>query len=492
MRKFKASCFYTELKEKKMSFLQKVLFVLTIGIFGRSVDANGVTELNLPKAPGLHETRVLASEQHPVGGLIEVALDGIFIQLCNKQIVIREKKTALHVARYYEPYEQIYIYFPKNGHQPITVEAVRYSCANIDNRESSPITEWYMKMFGYIAPEKAAIEAGFSRGSNNPQKIINFDLVPAPKVGSIMNADEQNQFWNTFRQIATNPSGRILLYRLLIEIRRSAAITNDGSVGDDIIHKPTATLEARNNCRCINITRYDKNTFVYTTDGCGIRLNFDDNKYVSILSSEKGTGTEGRHYRTIIRHKRKSDIGLFHEMIHWYHRLRHIIRYNHEKSHGEQKQLSDIISVADRPDITIGNYYYKNIPDAVVSGTTKDQRRENSAKVWNEDGNTQYEEIRAIIGVPAELDGYLNGDEISENLYRLHTSDPNMRFAHTLVKYYEDDEVLDRAKNVSERTYHLINRHSRMFVFPHANSAEHKPEKSYNDTINIGLGACKK
>lgn len=42
------------------------------------------------------------------------------------------------------------IEFPIDGHQPTTPEAVEYSCANIDNRPDSPITEWYMKMFGVL------------------------------------------------------------------------------------------------------------------------------------------------------------------------------------------------------------------------------------------------------------------------------------------------------------------------------------------------------
>jgi hypothetical protein len=42
------------------------------------------------------------------------------------------------------------IHFPTNGVQPTTPEAVEYSCANIDNQENSPITEWHMMMFGVI------------------------------------------------------------------------------------------------------------------------------------------------------------------------------------------------------------------------------------------------------------------------------------------------------------------------------------------------------
>lgn len=43
------------------------------------------------------------------------------------------------------------IYFPPNGSQPTTENAVKWSCANVDNRENSSVTEWYMKMFGVVA-----------------------------------------------------------------------------------------------------------------------------------------------------------------------------------------------------------------------------------------------------------------------------------------------------------------------------------------------------
>jgi hypothetical protein len=40
------------------------------------------------------------------------------------------------------------IFFPSNGVQPTTEEAIEYSCAKIDNREDSSITIWYMQLFG--------------------------------------------------------------------------------------------------------------------------------------------------------------------------------------------------------------------------------------------------------------------------------------------------------------------------------------------------------
>jgi hypothetical protein len=41
------------------------------------------------------------------------------------------------------------IYFNVNGQQPTTQQTVIWSCANVDNTPTSPITEWYMQVFGW-------------------------------------------------------------------------------------------------------------------------------------------------------------------------------------------------------------------------------------------------------------------------------------------------------------------------------------------------------
>lgn len=55
------------------------------------------------------------------------------------------------------------IYFPEDGSQPSTSDAIKYSLANIDNTPNSPITKWYMRMFGVLQaiPAGNFIEAGF-------------------------------------------------------------------------------------------------------------------------------------------------------------------------------------------------------------------------------------------------------------------------------------------------------------------------------------------
>jgi hypothetical protein len=79
------------------------------------------------------------------------------------------------------------IYFPTKGTQPTTLQAIKYSCANVDNTLNSRITVWYMKMFGVVPfqnghnpAENDYIHAGW----NNPAgaapvgvRIIRFEFV---------------------------------------------------------------------------------------------------------------------------------------------------------------------------------------------------------------------------------------------------------------------------------------------------------------------------
>jgi hypothetical protein len=118
------------------------------------------------------------------------------------------------------------IYFPSNGRQPTTAEAIKWSCANIDNRENSPITEWYMQMFGVVAYDgmENFITAGYKGEEQVASKIID---------ASFNSIDMSFFFVEKFKDIAKNPIGRVLLYRILIEIRRRDS--NGNGVCEDTI-----------------------------------------------------------------------------------------------------------------------------------------------------------------------------------------------------------------------------------------------------------------
>ncbi len=76
--------------------------------------------------------------------------------------------------------DEVFIYFPVDGHQPTTEQAAHWSQANTDNDPNSPITKWYMRMFGWTDPnntDDVELKMGFGitigQEQQPPNKIIN-------------------------------------------------------------------------------------------------------------------------------------------------------------------------------------------------------------------------------------------------------------------------------------------------------------------------------
>lgn len=336
------------------------------------------------------------------------------------------------------------IYFPTNGVQPTTVQAAQYSCAKIDNTEYSPITEWYMQMFAVIpiAPAVIAaaappvfVQACWNANASADQKIITF---PAgdPKTYNSINqteiADPDNNgaqisridlFRRKFRKIASTSVGRVLLYRILIEIRRH--IVNTCCL-ESKISQPTATIGIRNQNRSISIYNSISSSYSYTRQHITLRVT---NGTHTVIGSNKN------NEQTAIGMSESSiDISLFHEMTHWYHYLRDPRRYGDECEANNLQQHC------------LGTYYWSELGD---QPEWNEERRKISETYW-----TNFEEIRTILGAtnPITNNGYREGDDLSENLYRMCVGYP-IRFGHSNVPFYEDVRVINKAINVTIENY---------------------------------------
>lgn len=427
------------------------------------------------------------------------------------------------------PANECNIYFPMDGRQPTTPEAVSWSCANIDNRPNSPITEWYMQMFGVIPfqdtgnPANDYIKAGWDNAVPNPnaQRIINYNfmcelddnlkrlhnaytalgVLPAlPQLSGValsalnvphitiqnkgnlllfvnalensiasaiatnpvfknnqfqikslkklrlllkqMSSDEtvgefvdklKSEFKKNFRKIASTPVGRTLLYRILIEIRRHNMGNNVGVLENNpSITIPIAQLlTIRNSLRKLSI---DFGNFVcnYSNRTIYIENSFSHTYYV--VSNFSGIGPNGK-YDGIVRHDAPVDVALFHEMSHWYHALRNIQRLSDEQNFAPPyKNFNSGASAA-----RLGAYYWN------LGGWAN---MNISQSKW---GKPDYEEIRNILGVPVFAAGInpvhdtINGDDLSENLYRMCIRLP-LRIGHVNngFSFYEDSRVIDR------------------------------------------------
>ena len=140
------------------------------------------------------------------------------------------------------------ILFPTDARQMSSEEVVQLSGANLDD---GLVTKFYMAMFGLIKWEGEYLEMGFNE-LNQTCRI--FDL-------SSLNKKTRRAFTTNFRKIASNSVGRTLLYRLLLEIRRTNA---EGSGCTDKVTGKISTTDAlnqRNKCRSLKIERLSRNFF---------------------------------------------------------------------------------------------------------------------------------------------------------------------------------------------------------------------------------------
>ncbi|MDR0556107.1 MAG: hypothetical protein LBG20_03860, partial [Holosporaceae bacterium] len=174
-----------------MKILQKIaMIVMVVSLNVVAMDRQQSSVLDLPAStPGLQG-------ESPYEGFVHVIVPGTEAEKCFETrrifklpfISLREKYVTL-------AYKNGYMCFPVDGHQPNTRQAALWSCANagthmtLEQRLASPVTEWYIERF---------------------KSIIKFQT----------SGEKQEVFWNMFREIASDPVGRILLYRLLIEIYR--------------------------------------------------------------------------------------------------------------------------------------------------------------------------------------------------------------------------------------------------------------------------------
>ncbi|MDR0581129.1 MAG: hypothetical protein LBG04_03395 [Holosporaceae bacterium] len=499
-----------------MKLLQKILMIVVMGAVGENVDVYGMNPPAAPVAANLAGANVLDFDTifnggvnipgmfqpkiHRPGGAIAFGNAGntlayvYFTIIPNGEVPLPAAfaaavQTPVNVADYN-------IYFPADGSQPTTAAAVNYALANVDNRENSPITEWYMKMFGVIPINHAAIAAAGGPGhvplpifvqagwnNANPAAIITFDnavCVHGPNGHNIcttidndVNHDVPDPIsgiathridliLNEFRKIASTSVGRVLLYRMLIEIRRTQA-------GVGCTENPIFAQGAlnRNSRRSITISYGNplgQSPFAFFINK--VVINFSSIWIpISVLGKTHIGG-----YTEIIETECPLDVSLFHEMIHWYHWLRNTNRFSNERDPAEVN--------ANLENTEIGQYYWSRLNRLCVNQW---DGQVNSGNAWRRVDNIDFEEMRTILGAPygGSMNDYINGDDLSENLYRMCRGIP-LRFGYDPPEhYYEDRKVINRVVDACSESYvHYTRGYVSNFQFNYSNG-------------RAGLGKCR-
>jgi hypothetical protein len=264
--------------------------------------------------------------------------------------------------------------------------------------------------------------------------------VPDPDIPG--NITRTALFERKFRKIASTSVGRMLLYRILIEIRRHTAAGNNAGRLEGIITPPVIGMILRNSNRCISIYSGVKSS--YNSNRQKIRIR-EINKRHTIIGKTTAHNDDG--HTAIGTSESSIDISLFHEMTHWYHTLRDPKRKN--------KEVADF----DDDDLNLRNYhlgaYYWSGLDNCITKWGADRM------IISQNGWGNFEEMRTILGVPYggsvhQYTGgdniYKEGDDLSENLYRVCIGSP-IRFGHSRNDFYEDRKVINKVINAVNESH---------------------------------------
>ncbi len=346
--------------------------------------------------------------------------------------------------------------------QPSNAVTAMHSCANINSiEELSETTIWYVAVFSgfanarnnYIIP---ANFKGFPEEMEiKPEAIICFDrkrygFVKAHSTTckkSFCNCPSAEKcFWDAFRRVASNPVGRVLLYRILLEIARAT------EAPDALALHPgnPVNLIARNTAKTLLI-RYSRDPNDAWFDRSGI---FMFSNRLSPITLLKRIHSRGNNYEICVAEDAIANTvtsTIFHEFLHWFHFLRCGSRMlNYRNGHDANVPLPP----AAPPPVSLNVHSVSNvmymlppmvpIPPIALLG--------NSQLPWdNGAGQCDYEEILTIIGRDAAVPGaaeYLIGDDLSENSYRMSVGLPH-RFGHSDFMFLEDTSVLNYSTNVA-------------------------------------------
>lgn len=364
-----------------------------------------------------------------------------------KKSVNQKSRSCIQVKVFDSVHDYFQIFFPIDGSQPTVEEAVEYSCANAP--ADSAVTDWYMKIFGVIPYEGGKfVLAGYN--VIGEKRIIDFDEKSAD--------NKIKEYISAFRKMASSPVGRVMLYRMLLEIRRKTGCDRN-DVGSYI---PSIGSER---IGCVRIVfEKDTNRFSLSNEnlknayaGEGVIFHDFSPAQYPVLKGMK-----------IVMCKPEEDIAdatIFHEMLHWFHSLTDPERLQKE-SYIEKKK--------DWFDSNIGSYYLihkdknektieKNVDKALkcwtkieelrnICGMPKKEEIEKLCKRFNLENDTLLLYYKALLGKN------LPSDDLSENLYRLSVGAP-IRVSHSSSSNIpKDPDSIVHLINTCNINYKLYNR----------------------------------
>jgi hypothetical protein len=253
----------------------------------------------------------------------------------------------------------------------------------------------------------------------------------------------QQLFIQNFRKIASNPVGRVLLYRILIEIRRRAVDGNGTCENNNNLElfqhlgvnftqlaavNPNF-FNKRNECRSLKVL-WRQNDFSFIRTGI---LNFNN-----IVINKQIISGQLRNTNTVLIKTQQSILtdDLFHELLHWYHYLREPYRFAMDLN------IRGTLGINQR----IGATYYpwaNAIPNVLGNRLAAVAWYGKHVTSVHSVHSVLFEEIRTILGSHIGINSYLEGDDLSENVFMLcrellQNLPLQIRFGHKNFTYVEN------------------------------------------------------
>jgi hypothetical protein len=341
----------------------------------------------------------------------------------------------------------------------------------------------------------------------NAQKVANKEESLSNKQTQTEPSRQLSMFWQQFRIIASDPVGRVLLYRLLIEIGLVDStgvscfrhhLINVGWETITRVDKVTLTVKAEKDSQYsqssseISLDSLPLATFYNVEDPPAHKDGILDSQVVTHIVKNRvliqPLAVPSRSWPL------NDAVGLFHELLHWFHFLLDPKRYlGGADSAIKNSDLGNIVTV-DGNTIVIGHYYYGALRN--VYDSEEEEKAEVSAKTWYGSNNINYEEMLTILGGPPKdsyvfnnsITNYHEGDDLSENLFRLSLG-LKMRFGHSCFAFFEDIGPVFLAIcviYVTAKLYGLEN------LFPPFGTSESDAWSTHSSKtiISFGLGQC--
>lgn len=253
------------------------------------------------------------------------------------------------------------------------------ACAHI---RDEAITNWYMQMFSLSGNSETDKDAHISTLKWSDEHMLHL-ASPIINFEDGMTDEQKGLFIDSFKKIASTPIGRVLLYRILVEVSRCYEEGNNLKWTDvNFCNGNDDIYNRRECCRFIYITLAHPTFMYYQNDDQILRININDYNFYGC--------TYGGCTHNIATYS--TDVSLFKKLTTWYHTLRNL---------EETAQLCSTFPVS---------LYGKN------TGTICEQYEINKGDDLNVWWYKDLESIRSILGDV----NHNYGQGISENAYNLY------------------------------------------------------------------------